>query len=296
MIRGGWRRFRPRNVIERASEHTSPLDDPFDEAAAIIDRLLQLNRSIDRAIDTVEHRAALSPTAPQLIAQLVLMTPRAARAQQKLDAHSAGWYDKKARVMELVDFNDTFVATVLALPESRRHDFVPKIHAMMSDFCQRQRAKMFLDGQFSAIAHGLSREIAVYLAAQDEGFDVFMTSRSDDAFGVDMQIRDRSSGKYVNIDCKTHSSYFFRLRELTRQRRISSKDAVHAQDRGYVRIINRHENDRIPVILLRIDHTILGDIVDFRFTNRFKIVEILDQILNAYGQDDGRYGRIISGL
>lgn len=296
MIRGGWRRFRPRNVIERAAEHSSPLDDPFEEAAVLIDRLLKLNHTMERAIDAIEHRAALAPTAPQLIAQLILMTPRAAQAQQKLDAHSRGWYDKKARVLELIDFNDTFVASVLALPESRRHEFVPRIHSMMSDFCQRQRTPMFLDGQFSAIVHGLSREIAVYLAAQDEGFDVLMTSRSDDAFGVDMQIRDRSNGKYINIDCKTHSSYFFRLRELVRQRRLATKDATQAQERGFVRIINRHDNDRVPVILLRIDHTILGNIVDFRFTNTFKVVDILDQILTTYGQDDGRYGRIITGL
>ena len=66
--------------------------------------------------------------------------------------------------------------------------------------------------------HGLSREIAVFKAAENAGLNALMSSRVADAFGIDMQIADTVSGDYVNIDCKTSSAFHFRLKDLDQAR------------------------------------------------------------------------------
>jgi hypothetical protein len=126
---------------------------------------------------------------------------------------------------------------------------------------------MFSDKQYEAITRGLSREVAVYLGALDQGFGAEMTSRSQDAMGVDMVITDPVSGKSLNIDCKTASAYRYRLQDLVQQERLSADDATKADLLGYAHELNGHGSEQVAVTLLRIDANEMGDIEGFYFTN-----------------------------
>src|SRR5690606_30984045 len=58
-----------------------------------------------------------------LLALLILQAPGAARAQREMDGHRGGYKNRQARLYELIDFNDTFVDTVLSLNEEERQTF-----------------------------------------------------------------------------------------------------------------------------------------------------------------------------
>lgn len=47
-----------------------------------------------------------------------------------------------------------------------------------------------INEQWTAIIRGLTREVAVYLAAKEHGFNALATDRAHDALGVDMQVQD----------------------------------------------------------------------------------------------------------
>ena len=132
-------------------------------------------------------------------------------------------------------------------------------------FCGRLGSRSFSNGQFEAITHGLSREVAVYLGALDQGFSVVMTTRGQDAMGVDMVITDPVSEKSLNIDCKTASSYHYRIKDLVQQGRLSEREGQVAEELGYAHEINGHGPEAVAVTLLRIDPNEVGDIKDFKF-------------------------------
>lgn len=288
-----WRRFRRKINLQQ------PLmgEDIFSDAQIVCLKLLSRHRSIDAAIDSQKAKTSLAKSSPtELIALLLLQTPRAVRAQQAMDKHPRGYRDRKVRLYELIDFNDTFVSAVLSLKPSERKDFAKRLHTAMVKFSKTQKTPMFFDGQFDAIVHGLSREIAVYQAALDLGYDAFMSSRGDDAFGIDMQIRDRTSQRYANIDTKTRSSYFFRLRQLQKERRIRDVQIDEALEKGFVEIVNQHNGEDIPIVLLRIDHVEMGDIIEFNFEDLTAISHKLQHVLKEKGLSDRGYGRTIAGL
>lgn len=293
-----WRYFRPHTltpVVERHARDVD-LDRLFADAEAEAERILKVHPTIDDAIATLKHRISNASTPERLLALTLLMVPQAARAQAMMDAHRNNFHDRKTRLFELIDFNDTFVATVLALTPAERHEFVDHLRRVMQHFAKRHKTPMFKDGQFDAIVHGLSREIAVYHAALHEGFDALMTSRADDAFGVDLQIRDRRTRAYINIDIKTHSSYYFRLKVLLREHRISMNEANTALETGYCQVMNRHDGVDVPVVIFRIDHTILGDIANFEFISSERIGEKLQLVLDECGIHDDGFGKTIVPL
>lgn len=153
-------------------------------------------------------------------------------------------------------------------------------------------SRTFDNEQYGAIVHGLSREIAVFKAAQNAGLDAVMTSRVADAFGVDMQILDHNTGRYLNVDCKTSSSFHFRLKHLVREGRMAPRDVIDAETKGWWEIVNRGDGRRLKVVLLRVSQDELGDIRAFRFINEQAVVARLRQILVQRSLNDGLYGKL----
>lgn len=294
-----WRFFRPRVSHLIKSIPASVLgqnSELFQNAKNIAESTLRSHPTIDDAIDTIRHRVQNAPSRERLLALTLLMVPRAARAQEMMDTHKHNFHDRKTRLFELIDFNDTFVATVLALTPGERHGFSDHLYEAMRQFSRQHKTPNFYEGQYQAIVHGLSREVAVYQAALDSGFNALMSSRTDDAFGVDMQIQDKQTGAYVNIDIKTHSSYYFRLKVLVREQRITQDQAEKALDTGYCPVIHHNDNIAVPIVLFRIDHTILGDIVDFAFTDEQRIREKIRYAIDTYSIKDQGYGKAIRPL
>jgi len=184
-----------------------------------------------------------------------------------MDGHPHGYHDREKRLYELIDFNDTFVSAVLAQPSIGLSDFSERMKAAMINFCAAQKTIMFSDEQFEAIVKGLSREIAVYLGARREGFVAEMTSRTEDAFGIDMVITDPRTRDILNIDCKTPSAFRYRLEELEKEGRISTEQLLKADEDDFITVINRLGDENVPVTIFCIRPEHLGDIVDFRFSD-----------------------------
>lgn len=225
---GGWRRFRPPSVS--ANVTTPSASDP----KALLDSLLA-------------------------------QTPAAVRAQRSMDSHPHSYHTNKVRLYELIDFNDTFVSLALALEPADRHGFIERLRLAMQRYCKEHDSPMFSDEQFDAITRGLSREVAVYLGARQQGYEAAMTSRREDAMGVDMVLTDPATGRLLNIDCKTSSAFHFRLKDLVHQGRLTHEAVLKAEQVGFAHVVNGQGEDAIAVTLLRIDPNEMGDIVDFTF-------------------------------
>jgi len=236
---------------------------------------------LERTIEEYKRRAELangSDKAILLEKLLVLQAPRAALAQAEMDAHQGGYHNREARLYELIDFNDTFVSAVLAQPKERLGGFVERVHAAMRKFCVSQKTIMFSDEQFEAIVKGLSREIAMYLGARQEGFEVNMTSRAEDAFGIDMVITDLDTHRFLNVDCKTPSAFRYRLDDLEKEGRITTEQLLKADQDDFITVVNRQNNGSVPVTVLCVRPERLGDIVNFRFVNTRPLGELLHYI------------------
>jgi hypothetical protein len=221
------------------------------------------------------------------------MTPQAARAQRAMDTRRGGYRNREARRMELIAFNDLFVEVVLGLEESARGEFMKRLYASMQQHCREVREPCFSREQYEAIVRGLSREIAVFLAAKRHGYEVHMTSRVADGLGVDMQIRDSSSGRYVNIDCKTPPAFRRRIHDLVREGRLTEAEAAHAVIGGLVELKNGRGMNRVVVVLVRVDEAEFGEIHNFEFTDTPKVAQRLQEIIDLYGRRDGEFFRFL---
>lgn len=217
------------------------------------------------AIDEQAKRTLVRPDPVEWVALLILRAPVAARAQHAMDKHPHT-PDQQARLFELIDFNDTFVSTAIALNQTERVGFVEALRPVLDRFCKQVGAHHFSDEQYDAITRGLTREVAVYLGALAQGFDATLTSRSQDALGVDMIITDPLTGRRINIDCKTPSAFRYRLQDLVREGRLSEAEAELADQTGYAHERNGHGREAVAVTILRIDPNEMGDIRDFVFT------------------------------
>ena len=83
-----------------------------------------------------------------------------------------------------------------------------------------------------------------------------MTSRNEDAFGIDMVLEDQE-GRVLNIDVKTPSAFRHRMGELEFEGRMSEEEFLRADERDYFTHIHSHQGsriERIPVTLLCIRH------------------------------------------
>lgn len=253
-------------------------------------RVEQLAGAIKLMKDRVA-RSDASMRSARLVALLLLQTPRAARAQDIMDRrHGHSYHHRHKRLYELIDFNDTFVDIILSLSRGERLHFERRIYEQMRQMCRRARTDMFSREQYEAIVHGLSRETAVYLGARAEGYDVHMTSRVADGLGIDMQVRDRESGRYINIDCKTTRAYLRRIETLRREGRLDEHEVGLALTRGFVEVVHGHGASQVKVVLLAIVTDVIGEIEAFEFAQTGILALKLHEAIVAYGRsDDGFY-------
>lgn len=284
---GRWRRFLPKRTHQTASSE----NDLFSGARAIIEHV-DAKDFIALDVHIESYRHFMNEADPkQWLALLIMQAPRAAHAQAIMDEYPHGYHDREKRLYELIDFNDTLVSCVLLLSHEQLMTFTGLLKPEFDIFCQKMYSREFDAEQFEAIIHGLSREIAVFKAAENAGLNALMTSRTADAFGIDMQIADVSTGRYINIDCKTSSSFHFRLKTLIKQHRMKPHDIPDAETKGWWEIVNRDENGRgVKIILLRVSQDDLGEIRDFRFVNEQAMVEKIKLILAQRSLKDGQFG------
>lgn len=278
-----WRRFKPRGLGKEVVPQ--PTQGPlWARASAYVNGLFPGRKireeALVRIIQSTRDQAIAQNDSMLWCAALMLQAPRASRAQEQMDQHPHGYHNKQARLYELIDFNDTFVSAVLSLPESDLPQFVDEAKRAMDVFCKRAGARCFSNEQYEAIVHGLSREIAVYRGATKEGFQVRMTSRVDDALGIDMVITDPTSGGSINVDCKTSSAFYYRLKDLEHEGRLTSEGAAEAEEKGYCYIVNGDETRQVEIALLRIDEQTYGAIQNFSFDDTVQLGASLRTMIN----------------
>lgn len=291
-----WRRFKPRHMILRREPAglISTQHDMFQEVGDYVARRLPHRRpkqhQLDKLIKEFRGRAEASGRPEDWLAALYIQAPDAAAAQQELDKYPHGYHDTRARVLELIDFNDTFVACILAMNEEERLVFDGKAKGQCDRMCEVAHSPKFTDEQWRAIVRGLTREIAVYRAARERGFDACMPNRVGDAMGVDLQVRDPESKRYVNIDVKTPSSFRHRLEDLVQEGRLTDKELVEADERCYALETNGHNGGRVQVIVLCMLPDKFGEFGHFRLQNSEPMRQMLNFLIREYGLDDNRYG------
>lgn len=272
-MRSHWRRFLPKR---------KPIAVVLDGGA----RLSTVN-SVEDATQFAEQVRGLGPRqerhdeAERLRTQLLAQTPRAVFAQEQMDTHEHGYHNREKRLYELIDFNDTFVSYVLASRHPELPTLAERLKKDMTDFCGRLNSPMFTDKQYDAIVRGLSREIAVYRSAKFMGFGVHMTSRTEDAFGIDLVITQPETGKVLNIDCKTPPSFRHRLEDLVQHGRIQEADLVRGDKNGYLTVMQHRGDETVAVTLFCILPDLLGEISDFTFDEPQKLKAALNTIFDS---------------
>lgn len=286
-----WRRFKPRLPVLPIVPHRGPTI--YDQAEDLIrhkvasysDHPRRLDfKLLDSLVNDLENQKpdALTPQIVIELAQLIARTPRAARAQDEMDRHHGGYRNRKARLYELIDFNDAFVHAVHELPSEDLPYFQKNIQKSMKRIVRLFKAPMFSDKQFDAIAHGLSREIAVYRAASAAGYDVRITDRVEDAKGVDMVISAPSTGVSMPIDCKTKSSFHFRLLDLKRDGYLTEEQRLRAELAGFHIVrAGRHNRAFQTTTLLRISTQDLGPIRYYDFVDPKHFLRLLQRAMQA---------------
>lgn len=281
MIRSKWRRFLPKRKLQTVTIG----DDIFADARRQIERVKI--RDLETAKSAAIAQSESASTALDNLVLLLLRTPAAARAQQAMDEHPHDRH-RHQRIYELIDFNDAFVSTVLLLTESQRRVFHDHVREEMIRICHMARVHPFSDEQFDAIVHGLSREIAVYLAANTRGLRAEMTSRDVDAFGVDMRITHEASGRYINIDSKTRSSFHFRMKDLVRDGRLAQEDMDRAEQDGFCKVVHHRDDIAVEIILLRVSGEEFGELSNFRFNDEQLLANRLVRIIEQEGLREGK--------
>ncbi len=289
-----WRRFRPQFGGSYGRQSSQNEQDVYAGALRVVERAMPHRRPkaarLDALIKHFRAQAEQSGRPLDWLVSLYSQAPRAAAAQQQMDQHPYGYHDKKARLYELIDFNDTFVAAILAMDQSQRAQFVTRAKQGCDSVCYQARGPLFSDAQWRAIVRGLTREIAVYQAARDRGFDATMPNRTGDAIGIDLQVRDPESGRYINIDVKTPSSFRRRLEELVQEGRLTDTELLQADTRSYVIEHNGHSPGAVEVIVLCMLPDKFGEFGDFRLLNSEPMRQMLNFLIREHGLNDGRYG------
>lgn len=290
MLKSRWRQFRPRNVIRMVSSKRAQTElwaQARERVHQIFPGRQIRDDALTLAIQSTRDQANQTNDPVMWCVALILQAPRAAVAQEQMDRHPHGYRAKQERLFELIDFNDTYVSAVLSLPEEEISTFADEAKKAMDEFCKQLRMRCFSNEQYEAIMHGLSREIAVYRGAIREGYSVHMTNRVDDAFGIDMVVTDRETGRSINIDVKTHSAFYYRLKDLMREGRMTTEDAARAEDVGYARIVNGDELRQERIVLFRLDQQTYGNIQNFTLASTTVLGQKLAEILQTVPVTDG---------
>lgn len=286
-----WRRFRPQHQGDLSDTTSFEPGSLYAKARVIIDESLQKTRDgrgtrgqMKRVNEAARLLAERNIEQPEyVLAQLILLTPGAASAQQQMDRHRGGYADYRARLFELIDFNDTFDRLALLLPDNEIEHFIERLYDEMVVFGSRMHLPVLSEKQYEAITHGLSREIALYHGVRSLGYNVRMTSRLQDAMGVDMVITDPDTKRSINIDCKTSSSFHFRLIELKKAHRLNEGQRLRCELTGVCKVTNGSGARGVETVLLRLDIDELGKLNTFNFRNLDLLREQITFALDTYG-------------
>lgn len=310
-----WRKFRPRgqyrsepmyHVRNRAEDRhyltnkqrpvfVCSSTDIFDCAEQQVVDLLQRRPEVpdlDREIPRLQKRFDRTGTPLDGLSSIIAQAPRASLAQIQMDKYPRGYHDKQARLLELIDFNDAIDGTILSLSPEQRRVFPERLKQAADRMCRRVGAPCFSNEQWDAIMRGLAREIAVYLAAKNSGFYAYMTSRTQDALGIDIQVQDPQSKRYINIDIKSPSSFRHRLEQLVKEDRLTERELLIADEKSYANVINGHGVQRVKVILLSTLPDMFGPVEDFEFVDQSAMREMLSFLIQNYGLNDGKFGYV----
>ena len=306
-----WRRFRPNARQQyqgrdrsRDRQHLTERQEPpfvcrstdiFDCAEAQVQSYMQRRpemHDLDKKADKLKKKFERTRQPLDGLVALFAQAPRASLAQIEMDRRPHGYHDKQARLFELIDFNDTFDLVIMTLSDDDRARFADTAKQAMDRTCKRVGAPCFTNEQWQAIVRGLSREIAVYLAAKNSGFHTIMTSRAQDALGIDIQVMDPQSRAYINLDIKSPSAFRHRLEQLVKEKRLSERELLQADERSYVQTVNGRGERRVRVMLFNTLPDHYGEIRDFRFVDESLVRERLNQLIREYGLRDGKFGMI----
>lgn len=313
-IRHHWRSFRPRHrrhgkefrgrdtrldaqYVYRPEPvpYVGSNQDIFDVAEQRVAGLLQRRpeiHSLDKRIDPLVKRFMQSRLPLDGIAALLAQAPRAVLAQLQMDQYPHGYRNKEKRLYELIDFNDTLVSTILVMDDTLRCQFADRVKQAADRICKRVGAPCFSEEQWRSIIRGLTREVAVYLAARESGFDAFITDRVSDALGIDIQVRDPEDGRYINIDVKTPNSFRHRMEQLVNEGRLTEKELLQGDKESYIIEHNGHGPHKTQVIVLCILPDLFGDLADWRFVTPEPMRMKLNQLIRDHGLLDGKFGTI----
>lgn len=171
-----------------------------------------------------------------------------------------------------------------------RRQFADRVKQAADRVCKRVGAPCFTDTQWQAIIRGLTREVAVYLAARECGFDAHITDRVSDALGIDIQVRDPEDGRYINIDVKTPSSFRHRAEQLVNEGRLTEQELFEGDKKSYVVEFNGRGSKRTQVIVLCILPDLFGDLADWRFVTPEPMRDKLNALIREHGLSDGKFG------
>ena len=279
----------PREDVQFVCNSTDFFDCAEEEVVSMLQRRPEVH-DLDRDIDRLRKRFARTKLAHDGMVALLAQAPRASLAQIQMDQHPHGYRNKKERLYELIDFNDTLVDTVQQVGEYDRERFGEATKVAADRICKRVGAPCFTDDQWRAIIRGLTREVAVYWAAVNNGLNATMTSRAQDALGIDIQVQDPETKRYINIDVKTPSSFRHRLEKLVQEKRLSEHELYEADQRSYAVEHNGHGTNHATIILLCILPDIFGDFAAFRFVDEAPMRDKLNQLIREHGLSDGMYG------
>ncbi len=313
-----WRRFRPhgrrhgyrgyrsseirrRNPQHDAQRLVAPEEvqyvcrstDFFDCAEEQVVARLQRRpevHALDRHIAKLQRRFQVTNDPLDGLVALLAQAPRAVLAQLQMDQFPHGYRNKQERLFELIDFNDTLVATILLLDDTRRREFAERAKQAADRVCKRVGAPCFTDEQWTSIIRGLTREVAVYFAAKDNGFNAYMTDRAQDALGIDLQVQDPEDRRYINIDVKTPSSFRHRMEQLVHEGRLTERELMEGDQRSYIIEHNGHGDQRVPIVVLCILPDLFGDLADWRFVDPLPMRDKLNQLIREHGLYNKKFG------
>ena len=289
---GSWKRFRPRLRGKLSDPTVYEPDSLYARARSEVGQMMQATRSRrfkpDNAFKhtaraAAKLRSAQPQTPEKLLALLILQSPGAVRAQNEMDSRHGGYKNRQARLYELIDFNDTFVDTVMSLPDDELPLFAFRLKQEIDWFCAHMGVATLDSKQFDAIVHGLSREIAVYYAAKESGLIPRLTSRVQDAKGVDLIISDPATKRTISIDVKTRASFHWRLVDLQRRGRVDEDKRLQCELAGFCTVKSR-KHDEVDTLLFRVATNRLGEIKNFRFVDPEPIKKLLHEAINHHGR------------
>lgn len=270
--------------------------DVFDKAEERVVSLLQRRpevNNLDRYIPKLRKHFDMTHDSTEGLVALLSQVPRAVLAQLQMDKYPHGYRNKQERLYELIDFNDTLISTILVMDDEHRKQFRERVKQAADRVSKRVGAPCFTNEQWDAIIRGLTREVAVYSAAKESGFNAWLTDRAHDALGVDLQVQDPEDGRYINIDVKTPSSFRHRMEQLIHEHRLTENELIIGDQQNYIIENNGHGKHKVQVIVLCILPDMFGDLVDWRFVNSEPMRHKLNRLIRDHGIHDGKYGKIL---